>query len=40
MTDEEKIDDYDRLKLEYTRLHQDYRKAIRNHPLDAITRTT
>ena len=26
MTDEEIVKDYPRLKLEYTRLHQDYRR--------------
>lgn len=26
MTDQEMLDDYPRLKLEYTRLHEDYRR--------------
>lgn len=26
--EKEKIDDYDRLKLEYTRLHEDYRRLL------------
>jgi len=30
MTDEEMIKDYPRLRIEYTRLHQDYREALRN----------
>jgi|GEM_PF-3573923 hypothetical protein len=29
MTDEEMIKDYPRLKREYTRLHENYREAIR-----------
>lgn len=29
MTDEEMLKDYPRLKLEYTRLHEDYRRLKR-----------
>ena len=31
MTDQEKIDDYNRLKLEYTRLHEDFRILESKH---------